>query len=313
MAKMYTNQNTHLIVASGEITEVAADRMSFKLKTQSYDRATKESHETVIEWKCATALADDIAPGKRAAVCGMENTDLFNPANNGYQAGYVSAGNGFFDFKDLAVVNGDVVFARYNEEKNEDGSPKMTKERTGADGALIPAKAKKPHFDIGISTEETNEAGEKIRVLHTTKCYAFKGDTSQIDRYKKLFANFDRESNPVYATIVTAPGVADSRVVERDGKTYTNHYAGHMGIKSLDVEYTKVREKEQAPAAKEEAKPEAEAPAADNTPVANTAAQAQPVQEAAPAAPAAPVAPVATGNGLEATIPASENDEEIFI
>ena len=165
MAKIYENQKTHLTTCSGEVTEISADRLSFKIKSQKYNRETKKNEEEIKEWKGATPLPESVKVGKNATAVGCYVANPLDPASEGSQAAYVSAENESFEYKTLAVVNGQIVFARYNEEKNEDGTPKMKKERLGADGVMIPAEPRKPHFDIGISTKETDESGQEIRVL----------------------------------------------------------------------------------------------------------------------------------------------------
>lgn len=212
--KIYTNQKTKMSVVSGVVLAISDDRKSVTIKTQEFNRDEKvrayEDKEMVFE--APQPVAENVVVGKSVTICGYEQIDMMAGSSK-WVAGYVSAGNESFEFKTLAVVNGDVVYARYNEEKNEDGTPKMTKERMGADGKIIPAKAKTPHFDIGVSTIDA----EGKRVLHTVKAYPdpVKGKDGQIvegqksfdkiETLKKRFANFDKESNPMRVTIATQP------------------------------------------------------------------------------------------------------------
>lgn len=251
--KIYTNQKTKMSVVSGVVLAISDDRKSVTIKTQEFNRDEKvrayEDKEMVFE--APQPVAENVVVGKSVTICGYEQIDMMAGSSK-WVAGYVSAGNESFEFKTLAVVNGDVVYARYNEEKNEDGTPKMTKERMGADGKIIPAKAKTPHFDIGVSTVDA----EGKRVLHTVKAYPdpVKGKDGQIvegqksfdkiETLKKRFANFDKESNPMRVTIATQPGQISTSTNEYDGKVYENTYSNHMGIYSLDIEYTKAREKD---------------------------------------------------------------------
>ena len=258
MAKLYESKKTHMTVASGEVVGITPDRLGVTIKTQKYDSAEKKSIATEITFKSAVPFAEDIEVGKNATVCGFFAVNPMDPSAEGYQAVYASSTNSSFEHGVLAVINGEVVFAEYREEKNEDGSPKMTLERvvSSDDGEqkVIPPKPRKPHFDIGISTEELDsETGKTRRVLHTIKEYPYNGDMTKVERYKKLFANFNKETNPVYATIVTAPAEIKPREHEYNGKVYTNYYANHMGTNMVDVVFEKALMKETETSKDEEA------------------------------------------------------------
>lgn len=284
--KFYTNQKTKMSVVSGQVLAISDDRKSLTVKTQEYNRDSKTNVDKEITFETQLPIAENIVVGKSVSICGYEQIDMMAGASK-WVAGYVSAGNESFEYKTLAVVNGDVVYARYNEEKNEDGSPKMTKERMGADGKTIPSKAKSPHFDIGISTID----GEGKRVLHTIKAYPdpVKGkdgaivegqkNFDKIETLKKRFENFDKETNPMRVTVVTQPGQISTSTKEYNGQVYENTYANHMGIMSLDIEYTKTREKNKdaVPAPEQEsASSEVEQPTATTT---STPAQAPVVED----------------------------------
>lgn len=274
--KIYTNQKTKMSVVSGKVLAVSDDRKTLTVKTQEFNRDTKVYEDKEMVFEAPQPVAENVVVGKPVTIVGYEQIDMMAGSSK-WVAGYVSAGNESFEYKTLAVVNGDVVYARYNEEKNEDGSPKMTKERMGADGKTIPSKAKTPHFDIGVSTIDA----EGKRVLHTVKAYPdpVKGKDGEIvegqksfdkiESLKKRFENFDKDNNPMRVTIATQPGQISTSTKEYDGKVYENTYSNHMGIYSLDIEYTKSLEKNKesgAAPAKESASSEVVQP----TPVAST-------------------------------------------
>lgn len=251
--KMYTNTKTKMSVVSGPVLTISDDRKSITVKTQEFNNDSRKYEDKEIAFETPQPIAENVAVGKSVTVVGYEQIDMMAGTSK-WVSGYVSAGNESFEFKTLAVVNGDVVYARYNEEKNEDGSPKMTKERMGADGKTVPSKPKTPHFDIGVSTMESDGEGNQKRVLHTVKMYPDpvkdkdghlvdgQKNFDKIESMKKRFANFDKESNPMRVTIATQPGQISTSTKEYNGKVYDNTYSNHMGIYSIDIEYTKARE-----------------------------------------------------------------------
>lgn len=258
--RIYKNNKTSTNVMTGEVKKVSDDRMSFVLKTQEYDKANKTNVDKEILIRSNTPIEEDVVIGQNITCVGYIIPDPTNPEGTTAQAMYISNKDQSWDYKTLSVVNGAVSFARYVDEKNEDGTPKMTKEFMDKDGNMVPPHAKAPHFDIGIQTKEDDEQGGTKRVLHTIRLYAYKGDTKQIDRMKTLFKNFDKENNPCYATVVTQPGQETSQIREYNGKEYTNFYCQHMGISSIDVVFTKDREQKKE-AVVEAPKQETSAPA----------------------------------------------------
>ena len=247
--KIYDNKKTGLSTISGKIESISDDRLNLTVKTQVYDAATKTRNDTSVPVSLESTFEENASVGQNITVVGFKN-----PRTKSYDAMFVSTGSGSFDYDALSVVSGDVIFAGYNEEKNEDGSVKMSREYTTASGEVVAPHAKKPHFDIGISTEELDsETGKTRRVLHTIKEYPYNGDMTKVERYKKLFANFNKETNPVYATIVTAPAEIKPREHEYNGKVYTNYYANHMGTNMVDVVFEKALMKETETSKDEEA------------------------------------------------------------
>jgi len=289
MAKLYESKKTHMTIASGKVTAISPARDAITVETNKYDNATKTNAVVQIEFKSATPITDELAVGKNVTVCGFYSINPLDPSKEGFQAISISPGNQCFEYSSIAVLDGDVVFANFNEEKNKDGSPRMTKERTGADGAIIPPKERKPHFDIGINVPSVEEDGSTKRTLHVVSAYPYGDDMSKIERYKKLFANYDPKENPAKATIVTAPGRESSSTKEFEGRTYVNHYSNHMGINSLDVTYEKERTKTQpAGEEKKDEIPEVKVPEPVNTPAPQV-------------------------NGLDAPVPTEPEMEDVFI
>ena len=273
MAGIYASKNAKVSVISGKVTAVGADKKSFSVESQEYLFEKKERQNKTFDFKLANdlmVLADDVEVGKFVTIMGYEKVSMGmmeEEEESQWVAGYVSVGNESFDFKQLSVVNGDVVFARYNDEIGEDGKPNMKPERMGPDGQMIPAKARVPHFDVGVSVIDK----EGNRVLHIIKAYPDpikdkdgkvvegKKNFDKIETYKKRFGNFDKETNPMRVTIVTQPGTYSSSTREYNGNTYENHYCNHMGIRFLDIEYLREKAQEKTSETKSEVNPEVKA------------------------------------------------------
>lgn len=298
MARMYTNQKTHLSVVSGKITAIGEDRKSLTVETQVFNRdeSVRAYEKTSIAFTTQVPIEEDAKVGDNVTVAGFEQVDMINETSQ-WVAGYVSTKNDSFQYKTLAVVNGEVTFARYVDEIGEDGKPNMTKERMGADGSVVAPKAKSPHFDIGVATQEQDGEGGTKRVLHIVKAYPdpvkdaqgnidpTKKNFDKIEALKKRFANFDKETNPMRVTIATQPGTVSSNVREYNGNTYENNYNNHMGVYSLDIEYLKERTRGQEAPAATTAAPAQE----EQTPAAPTTEQTE-APAPAPAPTAAPPA-----------------------
>ena len=260
--KIYDNKKTGLSTISGKIESISDDMLNLTVKTQVYDAATKTRNDTSVPVSLESTFEENASVGQNITVVGFKN-----PRTKSYDAMFVSTGSGSFDYDALSVVSGDVIFAGYNEEKNEDGSVKMSREYTTASGEVVAPHAKKPHFDIGIATIEPDPSSDKEgatrRVTHIVKVYARKDkdgniDSSSVETVKKLFNNYNYKENPAHVTIVTAPGQEFTReTVGKDGRTYINPTVNHLGYRSLDVEYTKAK----VAAKTAETKTEASAPA----------------------------------------------------
>lgn len=251
MAKIYRPQKGQFYVVSGVVKAVSEDKMKITVASEVYNKAEKKAEPEEITFTCRTPVDEFCKENALVTVVAFDNVDpmTMETASN---AAYVSTGNKSFTVQDISVVNGEVVYARYNEEKDENGNPNMTKPRMGADGKEIPAKEKSPHFDIAVTAYDNDGEGNVKKVLHIIKQYPATikdkngnvtgKDSSEIEKLKKRFASFDRTENPMRVTIVTRPGQESvGKPREYNGQTYTDNYNNHMGVRSLDIELIKER------------------------------------------------------------------------
>lgn len=321
--KIYNNQNTQMSVISGKIESIAEDRLSLSVKSEKYVHADNARHEEILPVSVDTPLGDDYSVGQDVTI-----VSFFNARSKMHEAMYIGNKSGYYEEEEgkLCVIHGEVMYAGYNEEKNEDGTKKMTKERRAADGSIEEPHEKKPHFDIAIATTEpdpnSNQENATRRVLHVIKVYPKKNrdkdgnetggvDNSQIEGLKRQFRTFDRKEKPAIVTVATRPGTEWSYEKEYNGTVYNNVQVSHIGFNSLDMTYIQAREKTQQQTAQQEApaqaQPQQAAPAQaapiqdDEIPFAADA----PVQNAAPAADTQAQA----GSGFSASAP--EEDEEM--
>lgn len=247
MSKIYRNQKSGTVVASGIIKGISEDRMCMTIACQEYDRNTKQSNEVVMEAITQVPYGDEYRVGFAATAVGY-------PRGTGkMSAESVMIGNDYVETNDLAIVSGLVKFATYRDEMNADGTPKLNQKQ----------EPKKPHFDITISVKEDDKY-----VDHVVKVYdrpVKEGEKSEIEKCKARFANFDRETNRVRATIVTRPGTAYVSTVQKGDREYVNNAMSHMGITSMDLDYI---DKERAEKSKGDAQPaKAAEPAPQEAPV----------------------------------------------
>jgi hypothetical protein len=243
--RIYTNQNSGLTVATGKIKALSEDRTVLTIVAEEY----KDGERKDVELNISNPIGfnpDDYKVGFTVTAAGYKH------GKGVIQAERVLVGNDIFETADLTVVTGLVKFARYNEEKDKDGNPRLKQDGT----------PRKPHFDITISVKEDDKY-----VDHTIKVYEGRheeGKKSQLERVQAMFSRFDRQTNRISVAVVTQPGVPRSYTVTKDLKEYTNFVCDHMGYKSIDVEYIDAREKTQAPAQKAaptQTAPVAQAPA----------------------------------------------------
>lgn len=263
MAATYTNKATGIKVASGTIKSVAADGLSMVINTQE-----------IVDGKAVptemTVKAGNTVPFDNTEYKAGLNVTAVGYVVRGYlDADVVMIGNQVYENEKLAVLTGFVKRVKYNEEKNEDGTPKMTRGT-----AEQPAKAKQPHFDITVTVKDEITGNY---VDHRIKCYDNKsenGGKSNLDIAKALFSRFDAKDNRAIVSIVTGPGRPYSMpYTKKDGTEGLSHYSDHMGFRKLDVDFIDQREKNKEAG-------QAKAPTA---PTASTATSAQETPAPAPA------------------------------
>lgn len=252
MSNVYRNQKTGLITATGKIKEISEDRMVLTLSTEEYDRGQKKKAPVDFIVSTGVPFTEDYQIGYTATAVGY-------PRGKGVIAGEsVLIGNDLYENMDYVVVSGLVKFARMNEEKNADGTPKVKQD------GITP---KKPHYDVTISVYEKDKW-----VDHIIKVYAGnpeEGKKSPVDRIAACFKNFDSKENRIRATFVTTPGQSYSYTVNKDGREYINNACSHIGFASFDVEYIDAeKQKTQAPA--QTPVKAADAPAAQTPSTVNT-------------------------------------------
>lgn len=270
---VYKNQASGLVVATGKIKSVSEDRMVMTVTSEQYDRTAKKNEEVELNVSSGTPFEDSFKNGYGVTVAGYQR------GKGAIVADAAFIGNDYFETQDLAVVTGLVKYARLNEEKDENGAPKMKQ-----DGKT----PKKPHYDVTISVNE----GDKW-VDHVIRIYEGiheEGKKSQMDRAAALFSKFDKESNRIRATFVTSPGQSYSRTVTKNGKEYVNYGCSHIGFKFMDVEFVDQKEK------------------AKNTPAAEKPESAPVQQTPAPTPAPQPQAPVQSGNGFEQNLALDEDE-----
>lgn len=271
MSKWYKSQKTGINVISGKIKSISEDRMVMTVAAEEYDKTEKKNVPVEATISSGIPFEDDFKVGYSVTATGYQR------GKGAIFAEAVSLGNDTYENEDLAVVSGLVRFARLNEEKNADGTPKMKQDGT----------PKKPHYDITV-TARNNEGNFVNHVIKVYEGIHEDGKKSQMDIVSGLFKNFDRENNRARVTIVTSPGQSyTSTNTGKDGKEYTNFYCSHMGYKSLDVEFVDQKEKTQG---------------------APTASKAPATQEKMPQTPVAPQPSVQSGNGFEQDLQMDEDE-----
>ena len=153
-------------------------------------------------------------------------------------------GTDYQEVEDVALVTGFVSFARLNEEKDENGNPRMKQDGT----------PRKPHFDICVSVKEDDKY-----VSHIISVYNSPNDSEAINRVQKTFKGFDKDTNKVTVSIVTGPGDYSSYP---DKTGVLRHQCKHLGYRMLSVNYLNQKEKtNSAPQQTQtQAAPQAQAP-----------------------------------------------------
>lgn len=235
MSRLYNHQNTGVNVVSGPVKSVAEDKLSAVITVQKYNDSTKKYEDKDVK---VTALA----PIEAAA--GQVVTAVGYKVRGDIQATALSTENIYVEEEGLAILSGKVLFANTNKEIDKDGNPRLNKA----------GQPKKPHFDITVAVGD----GAIERVTHTVAIYNFpekkdenglvtRAAQDNITRYEKLFAKFDRETNPIYVSIVTQPGNSwIRRSVGKDGREWENAMMSHLGFNSIDVTFLGGKAKEMA-------------------------------------------------------------------
>lgn len=250
--KIY-RQKDGITVASGKIKSISDDRMHMVLATQDYNKTEKKVIDTDMNVVLQIPLDDSMKRGFDVTVAGY-------PHGKGtFMAETVLSGNDIYQTEDLTIITGFVTSVRFNEEKNEDGSPKMKQ-----DGVT----PRKPHYDISVPVQM-----EGKRVWHQIAVYdndIYNKDA--IEKAKRLFDKFDKETNRIKVTFVTRPGDITSYVTHgANGQEYTNYSCRHMGYQSVDVEYVDQKEKTKTTPTSEKSTPAPETtqptPASTQAPV----------------------------------------------
>lgn len=252
MSKKYQSKDG-LVIASGKIESISEDKMSAVMTVQTWDIKENKYIDEALTIKTLAPIEDekagDIATVQGWNFRGVVQAEVFSKENI-----YATVDTNKVD-KDnnpiiKSVLAGTVLFASENKELDENGQPRLNQA----------GQPRKPHFDITIAVGTGEE-----RVTHTVKIYDRKGFTTKdgrsvpeqknIERYKKLFANFDRESNPIYCQMITTPGTAWVKAGEYNGQPVNYQNESHMGADVVNVTFLNEKVKEQT-TAKEEPKKE---------------------------------------------------------
>lgn len=248
MSKLYTNKKTAASILSGKLTEISEDRKTFTVAYQEYNNASKKFEDKTQVCTTMMALDDSYSVKQNVTVIGAKGF------GGGFNVESVSNKESAFEYPDLAVVSGHVQKAFLNEEKDQDGNPKMKQDGT----------PRKPHYDIHISVPEGDRVVNHIIKVYDSPKYQKEGELSQTEKVAKRFASFENpETTPMRVTIATQPGQEFS--FEKSGDTPGVYYGcSHLGFKSIDLEYEFSKSKNMStPLTKE---PEKEAPTkADST------------------------------------------------
>ena len=225
MSGLYKNKSG-INMVSGTVESISPDKASMVIKTTvgNREKGGVEPKDFKVTFNGDVKLSDEIKVGDTVTAAGYQNGE------DSINASFAAHENSCFKASDdLVIISGEVLFANKNEEKDENGQPRLTQAGT----------EKKPHFDITIAV-----GSGKDRVNHVVKVYDFaakdgKEKQENIARFEKIFGNFDRKDNPVYMTIATGAGQEYTKVNKsKDGtKEYENKYESHLGFKSFNVQY----------------------------------------------------------------------------
>lgn len=245
MSRMYKSDNG-LVTMTGLVDSISEDKMSAKVTYDKWDITENKNVKTTDTVYTTSPIEEKV--GDLVAVQGWVESsrgvskiiaEIFSKENVYCEVQDGNKKTGEPNMK--ALIAGRVLFANERTEMNEDGTPKLNKA----------GQPRKPHFDITIATGRGED-----RVTHVVKFYDFAARVGKdgkeipaqhnIERYKKAFAKFDRETNPIYVWCMTTPGSA----YQTTNGQYTNNNMSHMGATKMDLTYlnaleqTKVTEQE---------------------------------------------------------------------
>lgn len=225
MSKLYTNQSAGTSVLTGSVKTISQDRKSVMVAYNQYDYQSKKSTPKEKNIILDSPLDASYAQNQTITAVGY----IMGPD---FKAISVSNKENVYETDTIAFLSGHVASVKMKEEKNEDGSSKLTRE----------GKPKKPHLDITLDIPRAD--GQVVH--HIVKVYDVPNTTDamgNIEKYSKRFADFvNPQDTPIYATIATKPGQEFS-IPQDGGGVYLG--VSHLGINSLDLEFQFQRVKNQ--------------------------------------------------------------------
>ncbi len=236
MSKKYQNQKSGFTVVSGKIKSISEDKLSSTVSVETWDNVKKARvpEDIVITtlYPIEEEKIGDVITATGYLVRGQIQAESFSK-----DALYVESAPVASQAHGLAVLAGLVLFANKNDEIDKTtGQPRLNQA----------GQPKKPHFDITIPVGTGEE-----RVTHTVRIYNMperkKEDGTvipaqdNISRYEKLFANFDRKTNPIYCSIITQPGQTYTRKNVVGTREYENTCMSHLGANSVDATFMQER------------------------------------------------------------------------
>lgn len=228
MSKLYTNKKAGTSVLTGKITAISEDRKTVDVTYNEYSYQEKKSESKTKKVLCQQPLDDSYKTGKTITAVGY----VTGPVN--FQPVSISNDVNVFEMQDIAFLSGHIVKAALNEEKDQEGNPKLKSDGT----------PRKPHFDVQmeIPRNDGQIVHHFVKVYDTPK-YQEVGQPTNIEKFQKRFADFvSAQETPMYVTIATTPGQEFS-FTKDDGTVYLG--CSHMGINSLDIQYEFSKEKQQ--------------------------------------------------------------------
>ena len=233
MGKMY-KRKSGLIILSGPVSKIeSTDRgKEVFITIETFDDASKNwINKDIVA--TTTTLSPDIAVGCIATACG------YQCGMDRIMAESITTGPATKYVEDIEIISGPLNKAVYRSELNEDGTPKLKRDGT----------PRKPHFDVSVIVNDE----QNHKVVHIVKVYNFKeakNGKTEIEKAQAKFKNFvDKNTTPMYVTIVTSPGQENSWESEWNDKIYQNFSNSHLGKYSWDLNQIGDAPKVQTPVA----------------------------------------------------------------